>query len=250
MRYQDTRLRRMLAAEYVLGTLRGPARRRFERLARADAALRAEQYFWEARLGRLAARVQPVAPAPTVWISLQRRLQAGNTVPLRRPAAAQPRPVPMRRIWAGMAVAAAIVVAVIVSRQATVPEATKPPPLAQTQPPPKPPAAPAYVAKLKVPDSTMQWAVRFTPGGEMTVAASGDYPRLGTHSMELWWLSPQGPVPLGLLPVQGEGRMSLPKELTASAEIKLAVSLEPQGGSPTGKPTGPVLTSAAAAQAV
>ena len=53
MNYQNARLRRLLAAEYVLGTLRGPARRRFERLARGDAALRAEQYFWEARLGQL-----------------------------------------------------------------------------------------------------------------------------------------------------------------------------------------------------
>jgi anti-sigma-K factor RskA len=96
----------------------------------------------------------------------------------------------------------------------------------------------------------MQWSVRFTPGGDMTFAASGDYPQLGTHSLELWWLSPQGPVALGLLPVQGAGKMALPKELVAAADIKLAVSLEPQGGSPTGKPTGPVLTSAAAAQAV
>jgi anti-sigma-K factor RskA len=245
MKYQDTRLRRMLAAEYVLGTLRGPARRRFERLARADAALRAEQHFWEARLGRLALRVQPVAPAPTVWISLQRRIQSGNTVPLRKPAAAQPRPVPMRRIWAGMAVAAAVVAAVLVSRQTGTPENPPQPPVARH---PVAPVQPAYVAQLKIPDSSMQWSLHFTPGGEMTVAASGDYPQLGPHSLQLWWLSPQGPVPLGLLPVQGEGKMSLPKELVASADIKLAVSLEPQGGSPTGKPTGPVLTSAAAAQ--
>ncbi|HZR34237.1 MAG TPA: anti-sigma factor [Nevskia sp.] len=239
MNYQDAKLRRMLAAEYVLGTLRGPARRRFERLVRADAALRAEQHFWEARLGLLALRSPPVTPAPTVWIALQRRIQSGNTVALRKPAAAPPRPVPMRRIWAGMAVAAAVVVAVVVSRQGPAP--VNPPPVAQVPAP----AAPALVAQLKIPDSTLQWSVRFTPGGEMTVAASGDYPQLGAHSLELWWLSPQGPVPLGLLPVQGEGRMTLPREM-AGGEIKLAVSLEPQGGSPTGKPTGPVLTSAAA----
>jgi anti-sigma-K factor RskA len=239
MKYENARLRRMLAAEYVLGTLRGPARRRFERLARADASLRAEQYFWENRLGRLASRITPVTPAPTVWIALQRRIQAGNTVPLRKPAAAPSRPVPMRRIWAGMAVAAAVVVAVMLSRQGPAPVET--PPVAQ-----KRPAAAALVAQLKLPDSTMQWSVRFTPGGEMTVSASGAYPQLGTHSLELWWLSPQGPVALGLLPVQGDGRMTLPKEMAGGGEIKLAVSLEPQGGSPTGQPTGPVLTSGAA----
>ena len=67
MNYQNARLRRLLAAEYVLGTLRGPARRRFERLARGDAALRAEQYFWEARLGQLLGAVTPVVPAPNAW---------------------------------------------------------------------------------------------------------------------------------------------------------------------------------------
>jgi anti-sigma-K factor RskA len=236
MNYANARLRRMLAAEYVLGTLRGPARRRFERLARADQALRAEQYFWEARLGRLAARVQPVTPAPTVWISLQRRIQSGSSAPLRRSAAAR-RPRPPRLVWAGIAMAAALVLAVFVGRQPQAPET----PPAQQQP--------AYVAQLKVPDSTMQWSLRFTADGKMTVSASGDYPQLGAHSMELWWLSPQGPVALGLLPVQGQGKMTLPKELVAAAGVKLAVSLEPQGGSPTGKPTGPVLTSAAAAQA-
>jgi len=236
MKYENAKLRRMLAAEYVLGTLRGPARRRFERLARADATLRAEQHFWEARLNLLASRVKPVAPAPTVWIALPRRIQSGNPVPLRKPAAAPPRPVPMRRIWAGMAVAAAVVVAVVMNRQGIAP-VPQPPPAVQ---------ASALVAQLKIPDSTMQWSVRFTPGGEMNVSASGDYPQLGAHSMELWWLSPQGPVALGLLPVQGEGRMTLPKGMAGGGEIKLAVSLEPQGGSPTGKPTGPVLTSAAA----
>lgn len=249
MKVQNAKLRRMLAAEYVLGTLRGPARRRFERLARTDAELRAEQYFWETRLGRLARTVKPVTPAPTVWLSLQQRIAAGNTVPLRRPAAAEPKPVPMWRIWAGMAAAAAVVAVVMISQRNGVPgtPATAPTPVAQA---PLAPATPVYVAQLKVPDSTMQWTVSLSPDkGQMTVAAAGDYPQLGQHSMELWWISPQGPVALGLLPVQGKGSMTLPRELSAQGGITLAVSLEPQGGSPTGKPTGPVLTSGAAVQA-
>ena len=247
MRYQNAQLRRMLAAEYVLGTLRGPARRRFERLARTDAALRAEQYFWETRLGRLARTVKPVTPAPTVWLSLQRRIEAGNTVPLRRPAPEQPKPVPMWRIWAGMAAAAAVVAVVMISQRGVLPGTPAITPVAQT---PVTPAAPVYVAQLKVPDSTMQWTVSLSLSkGQMTVAAAGDYPQLGQHSMELWWISPQGPVAIGLLPVQGTGSLQLPKELVAQGGITLAVSLEPQGGSPTGKPTGPVLTSGPAVQA-
>ena len=245
MKYQDAQLRRMLAAEYVLGTLRGPARRRFEWLARTDAALRAEQHFWETRLGRLSRTVKPVTPPPTVWLSLQQRIQTGNTVPLRRPAADQPKPVPMWRIWAGMAAAAAVVVVVMLSQQRfgspVAPVAT---PVAQA------PAAPVYVAQLRVPDSTMQWTMSLSPAhGQMTVVAGGNYPQIGQHSMELWWISPQGPVAIGLLPTQGQASLTLPKELAAQGGITLAVSLEPEGGSPTGKPTGPVLVSGPAVQA-
>ena len=243
MRYQNAKLRRMLAAEYVLGTLRGPARRRFERLARTDAALRAEQYFWETRLGRLARAVKPVTPAPTVWLSLLQRIEAGNTVPLRRPKADQPKPVPMWRIWAGMAAAAAVVVVVMLSQQRFSPPGA-PATTAQA------PAAPVYVAQLRVPDSTMQWTMSLSPAhGQMTVVAGGNYPQIGQHSMELWWISPQGPVAIGLLPTQGQASLPLPKELLAQGGITLAVSLEPQGGSPTGKPTGPVLISGPAVQA-
>jgi anti-sigma-K factor RskA len=238
MRYQDPQLRRMLAAQYVLGTLRGRARRRFERLAASDAALRAEQHAWEVRLAGLAGRVQPVEPRETVWIGLQRRIERGNTVPL-RPAAPAPKPArsPLWRVAAGMAAMVLMAVAMIVTQRQ---EAPAPPPGVAK-------SGPAYVAELKVPDSTMQWTVRVTPAsGRMSVVANGDYPQLGAHSMELWWISPQGPVAIGLLPTRGRGSMDLPKELSATGGITLAVSLEPVGGSPTGKPTGPVLTSGAA----
>jgi len=244
MKYQNAKLRRMLAAEYVLGTLRGPARRRFERLARTDAALRAEQHFWETRLGRLARAVKPVTPAPTVWLSLRQRIESGNTVPLRRPKADQPRPVPMWRIWAGMTAAAAVVVVMVSEQRFGSPVAPVATPVAQA------PAAQVYVAQLRVPDSTMQWTMSLSPAhGQMTVVAGGNYPQIGQHSMELWWISPQGPVAIGLLPTQGQASMPLPKKLLAQGSITLAVRLEPQGGSPTGKPTGPVLISGPAVQA-
>ena len=239
MQYRDPKLRKMLAAEYVLGTLRGSARRRFERLAKKDAALRNEQYFWEQQFADHAQRLTPVAPAPTVWMSLQQRLQAGNTVPLRpavpKPVPAALTPAPMWRIWAGLATAAAVVGVMVFTQYRNNPAVAPPQQTAQ--------AGPSYVAALKLPGSDMQWTLEMRPqGGMMTASASGSYPQLGSHSLELWWISPQGPVALGLLPLQGQGSMPLPKGIAAGA-ITLAVSLEPAGGSPTGKPTGPVLTS-------
>jgi len=237
MNRRDPALRSMLAAEYALGTLRGAARRRFERLVQTDAALRAEVGRWEARLASLALRLPPQQPAAGVWAALERRIAASRQRPARR---AEPRPAPLWRVWAGIAAAAAIVALVLFTQYRVVPPGSAPPAAESAQ----------YVALLKLPDSNMQWTLSLVPArGELHAVARGEYPQLGAHSLELWWISPQGPVPIGLLPTRGEGTLALPKELASSPAITLAVSLEPPGGSPTGKPTGPVLTSAPADRA-
>ena len=62
MNYAQPRLKQMLAAEYVLGTLHGRARRRFARLLESRADLRAEVRYWEQRLAALQSGFKPVAP--------------------------------------------------------------------------------------------------------------------------------------------------------------------------------------------
>ncbi len=67
-------MRDRLAAEYVLGTLQGPARRRFERLLPAHPVLQRAVTDWERRLNRLAVASPPAPPPPEVWRGLERRL--------------------------------------------------------------------------------------------------------------------------------------------------------------------------------
>jgi anti-sigma-K factor RskA len=63
-----------LARGYAMGTLAGPARRRFERLLRqAPAAMRAVG-AWQERLGGLAGAVSPMQPSDSVWRGLEERL--------------------------------------------------------------------------------------------------------------------------------------------------------------------------------
>jgi anti-sigma-K factor RskA len=63
-----------LAREYALGTLAGPARKRFERVLRqAPAAMRAVG-AWQERLGSLAGAVPPMQPSDSVWRGLEGRL--------------------------------------------------------------------------------------------------------------------------------------------------------------------------------
>lgn len=75
MRYADPRLVDSLAAGYVLGTLAGPARRRFERLARDRNDVALAVAGWEQRLGRLATSVTPVAAPDRVWRAIAARTQ-------------------------------------------------------------------------------------------------------------------------------------------------------------------------------
>ena len=65
-----------LAREYALGTLAGPARRRFERLMRHAPAAALAVGAWQERLGGLAGAVPPLQPSESVWRGLERRLFA------------------------------------------------------------------------------------------------------------------------------------------------------------------------------
>src|SRR6266705_2389212 len=65
-----------LAREYALGTLAGPARRRFERLLRQTPAAMRAVGAWQERLGGLAATVPHMQPSESVWRGLEQRLFA------------------------------------------------------------------------------------------------------------------------------------------------------------------------------
>lgn len=74
MNYGQPELRERLAAEYALGTLRGPARRRFERLLRDDPAMRQILRDWEMRINLLAETAPAVTPPAHLWPAIERRL--------------------------------------------------------------------------------------------------------------------------------------------------------------------------------
>jgi len=64
-----------LASEYVLGTLQGPARRRFERLLPELVNARLAVAAWESRLHALAQSVPQEAPSPQLWKRIESRLR-------------------------------------------------------------------------------------------------------------------------------------------------------------------------------
>ncbi len=74
MNYQDPELQDRLAAEYVLGSLHGQARQRFERLLQADPRLQTAVARWSQRLEGLNEQLPPVTPPARVWSDIEQKI--------------------------------------------------------------------------------------------------------------------------------------------------------------------------------
>jgi anti-sigma-K factor RskA len=229
-------LQERLAAEYALGTLRGQARRRMERWRREDAALERAVAEWEARLAPLAAGVRPVAPPERVWARIRERV-AGRPAGLWDNLA----------FWRGLGLAASGSVAALLAAVALVsPPAPVPAPAPVVLKVPSTEMAEVYLAVLSDP-KTNKPLLLVSAGRraeQMQVRTLDPSIRVSGKDLELWAL-PAGKAPVSL-GVVGEAERSLVR-LAAAADQSLAdvpalaISLEPKGGSPTGRATGPVL---------
>jgi anti-sigma-K factor RskA len=104
MNYLSPERLERLAREYALGTLAGPARRRFERVLRqAPAAMRAVG-AWQERLNGLAGAVPAMQPSESLWRALEQRLFTSS------PRVAPERPLQwLRGVLSGRALAGALV---------------------------------------------------------------------------------------------------------------------------------------------
>jgi anti-sigma-K factor RskA len=246
MKIQDSKLKQMLAAEYVLGTLRGAARRRFQRLLGQRRDLQTEVRYWESRLASLQAGFKPEAPRAVIWAEIDRRINAQTVtaLPSRQSGGAS---LNFWRTWAAAATAASVVLAVALARQSNLP-----PPAPQIVRVEVPVAQPLpFVAMLQPSGVDARWMVSVSPERKLIrVSATGGYALPSSECLELWVIGDDGqPVSLGVLPMDGEGQMDMPRGVNMPAKPTLAVSKEPIGGSPTGLPTGPVILAAPALRA-
>jgi anti-sigma-K factor RskA len=198
-----------LAAEYVLGTLAGDERVAFEaRLQRDPAAMRAVA-TWAAHLQPLADAVTPAIPSPELWQRIQR--EAGLPMRARRTP-----------IWIAAAVAAAVVaVAFLFAGPILKPEVNA-------------------IAQLAPQGGEPAFVVSVLDDQEKLLVRAAQVSAVSNQSYELWAVPPTGaPVSLGVVAASGESEHNVPENLRGLLTIgaTLAVSLEPEGGSPTGAPT-------------
>jgi anti-sigma-K factor RskA len=242
MKFRDKpELHERLAAEYALGTLRGAARRRFERWMREDAAIAQAVARWQERVAPLAAAVEPVTPPQRVWRAIEERIGAGRSA--------------SSGFWDNLAFwralgltatgSAAALLAATVLLAPRVPEPAPAPVVLRV---PAEGMPNAYLAVLSDPKS--QKPVLVVSAGvksdQLWIKTLDPSIHVPDKSLELWAL-PTGQAPKSLGLVTASGKAAL--KLVAAADQSLgdipalAVSLEPRGGSPTGAPTGPVLFS-------
>ena len=216
MNYQTPALRRALAADYAIGLMGSAARRRFEQLLLDDAALRAELAQWQESLAILTEAL-PEHPVPDrVWHGITARIEPQVLhVPEKRP------------FWNWLRVTAALCSIVVL----------------------------VFLGSLYNRDDARYSATLLSADAQpaLKIEAHADYLQVEpltlavvdpARSLELWAIPADGkPISLGVIPTGGKGRVELSdaQKVLIGQPIALAVSLEPKGGSPTGKPTGPVL---------
>lgn len=211
-----------LASEYALGTLRGPARRRFERWRARTSIVDERCRFWEARLMYLARNLEPVQPPAHVWAAIQRRLNfTTQSTALRR-----------TRLFALAASVMLIVgtASLLYWRNLPATRATA-------------------VATISATSGEHLWELEIFGKADRLVTRVAKLPgRPAASDYELWALPKGGaPVSLGVLPALGASSRTLTlRQMQALAlSSQVAVSIEPLGGSPTGQPTGAVVYVAA-----
>ena len=206
-----------LAAEYVLGTLTGGARRRFDALLPAHPTLRQAVSGWERRLLPMALKAEPVQPAADVWNAIEGKL--GWTA-----AAAKPASSPRLRFWQAFAAIATVAAVVLGTRTPTLP----------------PTEAPMIVVLHATKGSETLVAGLSQDRRQLTIQPLQKVSLTSDQSLELWALKKDGP-PASLGVIASDKLTALSRKTLPKDTKGLAVSLEPLGGSPTGAPTGPVL---------
>jgi anti-sigma-K factor RskA len=266
-----------LAAEYALGTLDADERAQIETTMSADKDFTAMVQAWEYRLGVLNQMVGSVEPRPEVWDRIKAAAGlAGPQAPLVLPEPPLPPPPAapegvappavtdnsnvirlsaQARRWRNIATVAAAIAAALVVMIAVgayqpdlLPDGLRPKPRTQVVEVKAPPAAAPsaqYVAVLQKDGGSPAFILTVDGATRnFTVRRVGAQPEPG-KSYELWIVSDklQRPRSLGVI---GGGDFTARPVLSAYApevvnQATYAVTVEPEGGSPTGVATGPIV---------
>ncbi len=219
-----------LAAEYVLGTLdageRASVAARRQREPHFDAAIRS----WERRLAPLNEAVPEIAAPLSIWQIVEARISGAP-----RSVNGGAEVIDLKRrlsLWRTSAIAASAIAASLILAVGVRELTPQPKPRNLVAVLQKDAASPAFLVTVNIEDRLMT---------VQPVAAK----REAGKSYELWIVHDSLGAPKSLGVIDDASTMQRPTLATYKRDViegaTLAVSLEPEGGSPTGAPTGPVV---------
>lgn len=230
MKMQSKSLRNHLAAEYVLGTLAGRARKRFEFYIHQDPSLQALVQKWGHVLHPMGSLLKPIKPPKRVWKSIEQRLRLTDS---------------SKGFWNNLAIwrtfsALGAALAVVVGLY-----------LGPLQPISHVEVSTDYLAVIQNSQLQGAWVVSTDVKQKRLIVRNLKTQQLASNKdFELWLLPAankkktfKAPISVGLIKSGSKTEIVLSDvQLSAIQQAGgVAVSLEPLGGSPTGLPTGPVL---------
>lgn len=225
----NQRLQHKLAAEYVLGTLRGGARRRFRSWLVNDPHLQQVVREWEQHLMPMMEFSRKQVPQAQVWHNIERQLKLG-AVQSKNVLFDFLESLNFWRSFSLIASTALILLAVFVIK------------------PLEPGIAPdLYVATLSDEQARPIAVISSDVKHHQILLRFVDKPVLAADkSLELWSISKEGKIrSLGVISDTADNnvlRITLPAEVNSDTPQLLAISLEPKGGSSNPeKPSGPIL---------
>lgn len=214
-----------VCGEYLVGTLRGAARRRFERALVQEPLVARRLHYWQRSLDPRYADDFVAQPSPSIWRLIRRDLE------LDRFGAPWYARIWLWQMWAAGATAALLVVLAL--------PLLKPPPL------PTPPIQYSTVAILtgKAPQARVT-AELSADRRLLRLMAERPVQASPAQSFELWLVPVGGGLPLSVA-VVGELDATIELKASLAARLargaKLAISVEPAGGSPTDGPSGSII---------
>jgi anti-sigma-K factor RskA len=229
-----------MVGAYALDALTAEEQARFEDHLHTCAPCREELVELQATSARLGVAV--AAPPPPVV--RERVMDAITRIPQERP---RPTVVPISRArrWAPGLLAAAAVLAVLASLGAFVVERGRTQDVRQEQA--------AMSAVLAAPDAQVQsltldggarLRVVSSPSLERAVVASAEMPEAGAgKDYEVWAIGADGPVSAGIMEPGDDGSAKAQLIDDLAHATALAITVEPEGGSPDGRPSSdPIVT--------
>ncbi len=223
--YQHPSVIDRLAASYVLGTLQGGARRRFESVMYSQPTVASAVASWTEQMSPLLTTLAPIAPSQSLWKSIAKATNIKT--PVAKTSWWQQWLAPLFTPLPAGALALGVVLGVVApalwqaqtlsQRQSLLPE--------------------SYVGVLATPQGKTGLTVSSLRKGNLVELQQASIATLpAAHTLYLWRIDKTGQVaPVAAIPNEKWGKITLaePAEAVFFSAVELAVSIEPAGSAPT-----------------